>query len=164
MSRRGLAAVAIAVGAALVLAVVAFVAYNAGARSGGYEIGRMRGPGFSMGMGGWFGGGWFGGGIGLLLLILIVAGIVWAVVVLTRPEPHQPPPPGFGAPQPPPPGFGAPPQPSQALQAPPPAPTAPAAPTPGSVEAFEAWHRQAHAAEGSATPGDATREGKPPTG
>ncbi len=160
MSRRGLAAVAIAVGAALVLAVVAFVAYNAGARSGGYEIGRMRGPGFSMGMGGWF-----GGGIGLLLLILIVAGIVWAVVALARPEPHQPPPPpGFGAQQPPPPGFGAPPQPPQAPQAPPPAPTAPAAPAPGSVEAFEAWHRRAHAAQESATPGDATREGEPPTG
>lgn len=170
MSRRGLAAVAIAVGGVLVLALVAFVAYNAGARTGGYEIGRMRGPGFSIGMGGWFGGGWFGGGIGLLLLLLLVGGIVWAVVALTRPEPGtpSPPPSGFQAPQPssppPAPGVQAPPQAPSAPSAPPPPPAAPAAPAPGSVEAFEAWHRQAHAAETSSTTSDATKEADPPAG
>lgn len=160
MSRRGLAAAAIAIGGVLVLALVALVAYDAGARSGGYEIGRMRGPGFSIGMGGWFGGGWFGG-IGLLLLILLVGGIVWAVAAFTRPEPGPPPtPPGFPAPQPP-----SPPPPAgfQAPSAPPP-PAGPAAPAPGSVEAFEAWHRQAHAAEGPAPTSEGTKKDDPPAG
>jgi predicted lipid-binding transport protein (Tim44 family) len=133
VNRRGLSGIALAIGAVVVLALVAMVAFAAGATwSDRGGIGWMDGI-----MGRRFGGiGGFGGfgGIGMvfgwLLMLLVIGGIVWALVVLLRPAEPRPPEP-WTPPAGPPAG-------------PPTAPSPAAAPD---AEAFEAWHRQAHAAD-----------------
>lgn len=126
MSRRGIPTAILAIGAVVILIVVALVAYAAGTANGaGVEIGfgRMRGV---MDRGMW-GIGWMGWGLGWLVFIALIGGVVWAIVALTRAdEPRAP------------------------LQPPPVAGPPVAGPPAGSAAAFEAWHRQAHAAERAA--------------
>ncbi len=141
MNRRGTSTAALAIAAAAVLVVVAVVAFAAGAAVGGHERYAMpgvMGRGSFDGIGRFGGFGWFFGG---LLLVLLVVAAVWAVVALLRPdESHAP------------------------RQVPPQAPAPPAA---GSAEAFEAWHRQAHATDETGAPRPATpapSEAEPPPG
>ncbi len=141
MNRRGISTAALAIGAVVVLVVVAVVAFAAGAASSDRgDVGWMDGI-----MGRRFGGiGGFGGVgmvLGWLLMLLLIAGIVWALVMLLRPaEPRPPqqwtPPPGTSA-------------------------GTPVTPSPG-VEAFEAWHRQAHAADPTGAAGHEPPSATPP--
>jgi len=133
MNRRGTSTLVLVVAAIVVLAVVAGAAFMAGAAMGGGRYGWTDGMMGRSWMGGW---GLLGGGLGFLITILVIVGIVWAVLTLLRPSDRYPPGPPNEWRQPPaaPPGPGIPPV------APPAAPPAAAG-----REAFEAWHREAHA-------------------
>ena len=132
MNRRGMSTMLLVAGAIVVLVVVAGAAFMAGAATGGGDerYGWMDGMMGRTWMGGW---GLLGGGIGFLITIGVIVGIIWAVVTLLRPSDRYPPGPPNGWRQPPtaPPGPGIPPA---------------APPPPAGREAFEAWHREAHAA------------------
>lgn len=145
MNRRSVPVWLIALGAALVVVVVAVVAFAAGAASNGFGdgIGRFRDvmPRMMIGSG-WFG--WAGWGIGWLVFLALIVGVVWLVVSLMRPSEPGPPPPGWTPPTAPP-------------EAGP-----PSVPPPGSVEAFEAWHRQAHAGDHAVAHGHPETPAAPP--